>query len=107
MRYFALVIEPVPFDVFRARILEQLPGTEEIVMTMSWFEHQQKQALTKGRSEGLAEGLAAALRKQLVLKFGAIDTEYEARIATATLETLDRYLERVLTVTTLAAVFAE
>jgi len=103
MRYFALVSESVPFEVFRAKILEQLPGTEEIAMSTTWFEDQQEKALSKGRTEGRAE----VLRKQLVLKFGALDTEVDARIAAATPEALDRYLERVLTATTLAAVFAE
>jgi len=105
MRYFALVIDPLPFEMFRAKIRERLPGTEEI--TMSWFDHQQEQALAKGRVEGRAEGRVEILRKQLVLKFGVLDSEHEARLAASTSEALDRYLERVLTAPTLAAVFVE
>ncbi|MBA3455809.1 MAG: Rpn family recombination-promoting nuclease/putative transposase [Deltaproteobacteria bacterium] len=109
IRYFALVTDPLPFEAFRARILEDLPGTEEI--TMSWFDHQQEQALAKGRAEGRAEGRvegrADVLRKQLIQKFGPIDSQHTSRIEAASPETLDHYLERVLTATTLDAVFAE
>jgi len=97
MRYFALVTDPLPFEVFRARIRELLPGTEEITMT---FAEQM-------RREGRAQERAEVLRKQLALKFGAIDPEHEARIMGSTPEALDRYLERVLSAPTLASVFAE
>jgi hypothetical protein len=63
--------------------------------------------VAKGREEGRVEGHAAVLRKQLIQKFGAIDAEQTSRIEGASPEALDRYLERVLTATTLAAVFAE
>ncbi|MBA3455810.1 MAG: hypothetical protein H0T42_22125 [Deltaproteobacteria bacterium] len=78
---------------------------------MSWFDHQQEQALARGRVEGRAEGRsegrADVLRKLLVQKFGAIEAGDEARIDAASLELLDRYLQRVLAATTLEAVFAE
>ena len=60
----------------------------------------------QGHARGLAEGLAKALRKQLAIKFGPIDAAHVARIEAATSDQLDRYLERVLTADTLAAVFA-
>lgn len=99
LRYFALVTDALPFEVFRAKIRELLPGSEEITMTMTWVE----QKLSEGRIQGHAE----VLRKLLILKFGAIDAEHDARILAATPEALDRYLERVLTATTLDAVFGE
>jgi hypothetical protein len=78
---------------------------------MSWFDHQQEQALREGREKGRAEGRteerAEVLRTLLVLKFGAVDAKHAARISAATPESLARYLERILTATTLAAVFAE
>jgi hypothetical protein len=97
LRYFALVTDPLPFEMFRAKIRELLPGSGEI--TMTWAEQM--------LSEGRAQERVQILRRQLTLKFGAIDAEHEARIAAATPESLDRYLDRILTVTTLDAVFAE
>lgn len=44
--------------------------------------------------------------KLLALKFGAPSPEVEARIAAASEEELDRYLERVVSAPDLAAVFA-
>lgn len=59
------------------------------------------------REEGRVEGHLEILRKQLVLKFGTIAPAFEARIAAATPDALDGYLERILIATTLADVFAE
>lgn len=59
------------------------------------------------RQEGAAERGVQVLMKQLTLKFGAIDEASEARVKAATPEELDRYVERVLTATSLAAVFAD
>ncbi|MBA3454179.1 MAG: Uma2 family endonuclease [Deltaproteobacteria bacterium] len=65
---------------------------------------------TKRHPEFLAERMEErgdVLRRQLVLKFGPIDAEHDALLQAATPERLHRYLERVLTATNLAAVFAE
>jgi hypothetical protein len=97
MRYFALVTDPLPFQAFRAKIREQIPGAEEITMT---FAEQM-------RREGRAQERAEILRRLLVLKFGSIDAVHDTRITAATSDLLDRYLERVLTATTLGGVFAE
>jgi len=63
------------------------------------------------REAGYAEGLklerARLLRDQLVLRFGALAPELEARVANAPADALARYLERILTATTAAGVFDE
>lgn len=64
----------------------------------------------KRHPEFLAERIEErrdVLRRQLVLKFGATNQEHDASIQAATSESLDLYLERILTATTLADVFAE
>ncbi|MBA3455808.1 MAG: Rpn family recombination-promoting nuclease/putative transposase [Deltaproteobacteria bacterium] len=101
MRYLTLVTDPQTFDEFRVKLDELSPESKEATMTAA------EQYLEQGREEGREEGRVATLRKQLLFKFGAIDAQHEARLATASPEALDRYLERVLTATTLAAVFAE
>jgi hypothetical protein len=64
----------------------------------------------KGFSEGEAKGHVRALRgtleKQLQIKFGELEDHHRARIASATPEQLDRFVERVLTADTLEAVLA-
>ena len=49
------------------------------------------------------------LRNQLLFKFNvqSLDATYEARLLTATPEAIDRYVQRVLTADSLAAVFED
>lgn len=68
-----------------------------------------EEARQKGREEGQREVRVEILRKLLVLKFKlqTVDPACEAHLQVATSTTLDRYLERVLTADSLAAVFAD
>lgn len=66
-----------------------------------------EQALHKGRQEGRQQTSVNLLAKQLTLKFGELPSEYEARLHAATPEDVDRYVERILTADTIAAVFAD
>jgi hypothetical protein len=92
----------VQFDASRGKLRAALaPKAEEIAMTMA------EQLRAEGRIEGRAAGLAGVLRRLLVVKFGAVDAEHEARIRAATPDQLDRFLDRVLIADTLAAVFTE
>lgn len=65
----------------------------------------------EGRAEGYAHGLAQGgkdiLRQQLANKFGAVEPQLEARIADATPALLDRYLARILSAASAAAVFED
>jgi hypothetical protein len=53
------------------------------------------------------EGHTHVLRKLLALKFGALRPEHEARLSSATLDELDRWVERVLTAKTIEDVLAD
>ena len=59
------------------------------------------------REEGREEGRIETLRRLLVLKFRTLDAASEARLQAATPEAIDRYLQRVLTADSLAAVLAD
>jgi predicted transposase YdaD len=61
----------------------------------------------KGREEGLREGRIAMLRNLLVFKFQTLGEGYEARLQAATPEAIDRWLQRLLTVDSLPAVFED
>jgi len=77
------------------------------------FLAERQEGREEGRAEGHAEGLEEGLergriqmlRRVLSVKFGSIDPELEARIVAASPEVLDRYLVRILTAATIAAVF--
>lgn len=105
LRYVLLVAGEVQFDDFCATLREQLPETEQVTMTMA--EQLLARGQAKGRAEGRIEGRALALSKQMGLKFGPLSPEHAERIATATEEQLDLYIERILTALTPEAVFRD
>lgn len=60
-----------------------------------------------GREEGRKRGRVEMLRRQLVHRFGALERSLDDRLAAASIAELDRYLERLLTAETAAAVFGD
>lgn len=75
------------------------------------IERGRKEGLQKGRQEGLQtgrrEGKRTTLLQLLELKFGPLSENHRARAEEASLEDLDRYIERVLTADSTDAVFGE
>jgi len=101
LRYVELVCDDLQLEEFRAKLRELGPEVEQAAMTIA------EQMRREGHAQGRVEERIVVLTKLLSLKFGAIDAASGARIGAATPEQLDRYVERVLTAETLAAVFAE
>lgn len=105
VHYITLVNEHISWEDFRATIHQHAPEAEEATMTIA------EQLIAKGRAEGLtkgeAKGRADLLCKQLTLKFGEVPSDYQARLANASLVELDVWAERVLSAMSLAEVFAE
>lgn len=99
--YMFRVVDPMYLDELRAKLYELGSSSEESAMTIADYLEEQ------GWKKGIKEGHAAALRSQLLYKFKTLDEGYEARLKAATMEALDRYLQRVLTVDSLAAVFED
>jgi predicted transposase/invertase (TIGR01784 family) len=61
--------------------------------------------LSAARRQGIQQGRAEALQRQLTLKFGPLSAEVAARMASATDDELLKWLDRVLSATTLDSVF--
>jgi predicted transposase/invertase (TIGR01784 family) len=71
-----------------------------------WFyEHGRVLDREQGRAEGRAQGKQQTLLRLLVLKFGKLPAEHQARIATSTEADLDRWLDRLVTASTLDGIF--
>jgi predicted transposase/invertase (TIGR01784 family) len=85
----------------QARIRQMSHYAEETEMSIADALHEE------GRAVGLAQGQCAALRRLLSFKFKlqVLDERYESRLKAATPEAIDRYLQRVLSADSLAAVF--
>jgi flagellar biosynthesis/type III secretory pathway protein FliH len=111
------VIDPMDQDELHAKIRELGPRSETVAMTIAEQLHEQgrkkgleeglKKGLRKGRKKGHEEGRIATLRSLLVFKFQTVGAAYEARLQAATPEAIDRYLQRLLTADSLAAVFED
>ena len=63
--------------------------------------------LARGEALGRVQGEARGLLRQLKLKFGEPSLATQARVQGASLEMLDRWVDRVLTATTLEDVFGD
>ena len=61
----------------------------------------------RGEAKGKVRGKAEIVLKLLRLRFGDLPEEVKARVAQASLEELEIWIERVLTAESLDAVFAE
>ncbi|HEX2688493.1 MAG TPA: Rpn family recombination-promoting nuclease/putative transposase [Kofleriaceae bacterium] len=107
--YLFQVLDPVNLEKVRAKLRPLDPRNEELAMTTAEYLHEEgrKQGHEEGREKGREEGRIATLRSLLVFKFQNLGAEHEARLQAATPEAIDRYLQRLLTADSLAAVFAD
>jgi predicted transposase YdaD len=109
--YMFHVISPLHLEPLRAKLRTLGSRTQELAMTIA--EQLRKEGLKKGREEGLKKGLKkgheegrlATLRSMLLFKFHTLGAKHEARLKAATPEAINRYLQRLLTADSLAAVF--
>jgi predicted transposase YdaD len=125
IHYMFRVVDPMYFDALRAKLRELGTRSEEIAMNIAEYleergrtqgreegrtegrEEGRTEGREEGRTQGRVEGRVATLRSLLVFKFQALDAGAEARLQAATPEAIDRYLQRVLTADSLAAVFED
>jgi hypothetical protein len=99
--YLLQVLDPVYWVELHAKIRALGARAEEATVTIAeMFEE-------RGRARGRVEGRISTLRSLLIFKFQTLDEAAEARLQAATAEAIDRYLQRVLTADSLAAVFED
>lgn len=85
--------------------LSQQLHAPELTMTTGQRIRQESREL--GRVEGRVEGRAEALLRQLARRFGSVPAEIELRVRSAPLADLDRWTDRILDATSMAAVFGD
>jgi len=93
----------IPVDAEEARVMVPtlFERLQEEGRQMGWHK-----GLQEGREKGREEGLREAISKLLRQRFGELAPEMVQRIEQADAATLDRWMERVLTAPSLAAVLA-
>jgi hypothetical protein len=108
--YWDLIFDALT-PVLRAALEEVMaienykPSSDFGARWSAFIEQRFSEGRAEGKAEGKADGLRSALRKQLVLKFGPLSEAIEDRINAATVEEIDRYLERILSAPSLGSVF--
>jgi hypothetical protein len=105
IEYIVRVVDRVTWDIVHAKIDALGASARELTMTIA--EQWQAEGRAEGRAKGRAEGRLDTLRRLLVLKFGALDVASEARLQAASPKAVVRYLERLLTADSVAAVLAD
>ena len=107
LRYLSLVAD-VSQDEVAAAVESSLPEAKELIMTMA--ERLRQEGLEKGLEKGLVQGMLSGrirtVRKQLELRFGALDPAAVQRLESSDEAALERFAERVLTARTVEEVLA-
>ena len=89
-------VAPKHKERFRS-IMSQESYREAQKMQLTWADKMKEE----GRHEGLVEGKRATLIQLLGMKFDTVPDTTRARVQSLSLDELDTYLERVLSVETL------
>jgi flagellar biosynthesis/type III secretory pathway protein FliH len=119
VNYVLRISGDVPAETIRKHIVEVAPALEKPMASAAEQLIQQglQRGLEQGREEGLEKGLeqgqqqgrAAALRhtleRLLQLRFGPLDDDSRARVASAPVDELERFIERVISAGQLDEVF--
>jgi hypothetical protein len=84
-------------------MVERLLEDDELLLELPYLQRIREEGREEGRREGEVEMLLRLLR----LRFGTVPAEVTTRVTTADPETLLRWSERVLSASTLEAVFTE
>ena len=103
---YALQVGEEPPEALRD-VLQSYVSQQAGDMAMTTAERLMQEGEARGEMRGVAKGMAKMLVGQLLLKFGAVSEADQQRIANAGTDTLELWARRVLTVQTLAEVFAE
>ncbi|MGC4070870.1 MAG: Rpn family recombination-promoting nuclease/putative transposase [Polyangiaceae bacterium] len=103
--YLFTVAPKLDIDDLRKRVHQAIPESEELVMTLA--QKLRQEGRQEGEMRGIDKGCRNVLSRQLELKFGPLDADDLARINAADKSTLDRYIERVLTATSVHEVLRD
>ena len=108
VRYVLVDPNETEARMLREVLAEIMPGQEERIMSVAaeqLMAESLQRGLQQGRQEGRQEGEARTMLRLLERRFGPIPDPVRARVAAADLDSLDRWLDRVLDAATLEAVF--
>jgi predicted transposase YdaD len=103
--YLSRVAPNLNLKELTERVRRTIPETESVVMTLA--EQLLEQGEKRGIEKGIEKGYRAVVRRQIELKFGELDSITLARLEAADERTLERYIERVLTASSVGEMLGE
>jgi predicted transposase/invertase (TIGR01784 family) len=106
VRYLFEIGGPTPVQAFHALAARKV-GKDMEKAFVSYADMLRQEGRKRGLQEGRRKGRREALQNLLGARFGALPDPVLARLKSAKLEQLDRWLERILTARTLDDVLAE
>jgi predicted transposase/invertase (TIGR01784 family) len=103
MRYILEVNEQVRPEVLQALLEREIgPEAKDTIVTAG------QELIEQGRKQGIQQGIQQMLLRQVRRRFGVeVDPHVEQRIATASVEQIEIWSERVVTAATLAELLAD
>jgi predicted transposase YdaD len=88
-------------------MVERLLEEDEWLLELPYLRRIRAEGRREGEAEGRRQGEAEVILRQLRIRFGPLPEDVTARLNAADAETLLRWSERILSASTLDAVFAE
>jgi hypothetical protein len=107
LRYLVVVTGDLPFETVRRELARASTKLEETMVSHfdQAYEKGKREGLEQGLERGLEQGRAEALRATLArlldARFGPLPEGVARRIGSASLDELDRWVERVVTASSL------
>jgi hypothetical protein len=99
LAYILSVYEGVDRPMLIRAIHQAKPEGEGTMVSLAareWIAEGKVQGRAEGKAEGLHEGQVRTLLRLLGRRFGPVPDTVQARVNAADVETLDRWLDRVL-----------
>jgi len=90
-----------------SRVLHSTLGARASEAMMTLGEQLRAEGREEGREEGAVLGQRDLLHRMVVGRFGVLPEPLAARLASATLEQIDRWANRLVTAATVDAIFAD
>lgn len=107
LRYLVLVTGELPFEQVRREFARASTKLEEEMVSHfdRAYENGKREGLEQGLEQGRVEALRATLVRQLSARFGPLPEDAARSVASASLDELDRWVDRVIPAASLEGVF--
>jgi flagellar biosynthesis/type III secretory pathway protein FliH len=106
LSYLAIVVPELDLQTLIIKVRQASPEASEVVMTLAeqLIEQGKSQGFNDGKIQGFNEGQRELARRLLEKKFGQLPAWACQKLASASEELLENYLDRLITTSSLSEV---